>query len=115
MTWTQFRPDDSVLRAEGNRMTFTSTNVRSVGTILAFSRRQWQKPEMKQRDLYIPTIEADMMGFGIVPVWYSDASSVFAHPPDQAIRVGAVVHCDIWLTALGASENQNSHTSHTHS
>ena len=93
MTWTQFRPDDSVLRAEGNRMTITSTNIRSVGTILVFSRRQWQKPEMRHSDLYIPTIEADMMGFGIVPVWYSDASSVFAYLPEQAIRVGTHEDC----------------------
>jgi hypothetical protein len=69
-------------------MTITSTNIRSVGTILVFSRRQWQEPEMKQRELYIPTVEADMMGFGIVPVWYSDRSSIFTHPPEQAIRVG---------------------------
>jgi hypothetical protein len=48
---------------------------------------------MKKSDLYISTIEADMMGFGIVPVWYSDASSVFAHPPEQAIRVGTHEDC----------------------
>jgi hypothetical protein len=93
MIWTQFRPDDSILRAEGGHMTITSTNVRSVGTILAFSRGQRSKPEMDKKELYIDVVEADMMGFGIVPVWYADASSVFANPPEQGIRLGTAEEC----------------------
>ncbi|KAJ9646422.1 hypothetical protein H2199_002471 [Coniosporium tulheliwenetii] len=93
MIWTQFRPGDSILRAEGNQMTITSTNVRSVGTILQFDMTLRKIPHMDLKELYIPKQEADKMGFGVVPVWYSGDRNTFGDPPRREIRIGTPEDC----------------------
>lgn len=79
MTWTDFRPEDGIMRAEGNGHVLCSTLIRSLGIILqyiyvgppvignALSRTPLQP------SIYIPTREADMMGFGILS-GYGDLS-----------------------------------------
>lgn len=73
MTWTDFRPEDGIMKAEGNGHVLNSTWVRSIGIILQY---MWVgTPHMSitpscyslQSNIYIPTREADMLGFGILP------------------------------------------------
>ena len=78
MSWEVFNPEEGTMRAEGNGHGISSTFVRSIGVILQYIRiagiatyspgllssfvRELSKPE-----LYVPTREADMLGFGILP------------------------------------------------
>lgn len=80
MTWTDFRPEDGIMRAEGNGHVLSSTLVRSIGMILQYmdvrppdsaitlSRPSFQSNRtLHQSNLYIPTREVDKLGFGILP------------------------------------------------
>lgn len=77
MSWKAFRPEDGVMRAEGNGHVLTSTLARSVGVVLHYqhvagatasssSTYRSVKPTAGT-EKYIPTLEADMMAFGILP------------------------------------------------
>ena len=71
MRWKEIRPDDGVLRAEGNGQSITSTTVRGFGLLLQYSfdriiveeeTHAWNKTST----LTVPSQEADMLGFQIV-------------------------------------------------
>ncbi|MCJ1392258.1 hypothetical protein MMC18_005125 [Xylographa bjoerkii] len=62
MTWQDFRPQDGLLRAEGNGHLLTSTFSRSVGIILQYMR---VGPSLHSNN-YIHSTAADKMGFGIL-------------------------------------------------
>ncbi|MCJ1224977.1 hypothetical protein MMC12_001624 [Toensbergia leucococca] len=72
MSWKAFRPEDGVITAEGNGHIISSTLSRSIGIILQYMHT-YPKPgysngkELSKAEMYIPTREADMMGFGILP------------------------------------------------
>ncbi|MCJ1248933.1 hypothetical protein MMC30_006154 [Trapelia coarctata] len=62
MTWLDFRPQDGLLRAEGNGHLLVSTWTRSIGIIL-----QYMRVGPSSRDnIYIPSPSADKLGFGIL-------------------------------------------------
>lgn len=72
MRWKDIRPDDGVMRAEGNSQSITSTSVRGFGLLLQYSFDRGTLGKLKrtsvfQRTLTIPSREADMLGFQIVP------------------------------------------------
>ena len=78
MSWEVFNPEEGNMRAEGNGHGFSSIQARSIGLILQYIRvegRVTSSPksffsnmkELSKAELYIPTREADMMGFGILP------------------------------------------------
>ena len=71
MRWREIRPDDGVLRAEGNGQSITSTTVRGFGLLLQYSfdrsiadhgPHTWDVGST----LTIPSRDADMLGFQIV-------------------------------------------------
>ena len=78
MSWEVFRPEEGIMRAEGNGHGISSTLARSIGLILQYIRLGGcvnSSPklffsdvrEVSKAEMYIPTREADMMGFGILP------------------------------------------------
>lgn len=70
MIWKQFQPLDGNLRAEGAGYTITSSDVRSMGTVLQVGIRDPLPSTFSLQDvneLYIPSEAVDKMGFGIVP------------------------------------------------
>ncbi len=86
MSWRTFRPEEGVMRAEGNGHVITSTLARSIGIVLHYQlcqhveRVKVSSPATFSRTksssgvaLYIPSREADMMAFGILPS-YNDLS-----------------------------------------
>lgn len=76
MRWKDIRPDDGVLRAEGNGQSITSTTVRGFGLLLQYTfdlivldrnaDKRAQTWNIKST-LTIPSFAADMLGFQIVP------------------------------------------------
>ena len=91
MRWKEIRPDDGVLRAEGNGQSITSTTVRGFGLLLQYSfdraivdkgPHYWDLTS----SLTIPSWEADSLGFQIVrgsedlrlPDFIFDVSAGFA-------------------------------------
>ena len=71
MRWREIRPDDGILRAEGNRQSITATSVRGFGLLLQYSfDRTVLKKEPQDWDrastLTIPSEEAEMLGFQII-------------------------------------------------
>ncbi|KAL8800223.1 MAG: hypothetical protein Q9200_007316 [Gallowayella weberi] len=80
MKWQAFRPEEGEMRAEGNGHITYSTLVRSIGPILHYAHGsiravpldKWgMNPNAAVPDelLLIPTGEADMMRFGILPCY----------------------------------------------
>lgn len=78
MSWVVFNPEEGNMRAEGNGHGISSTLARSIGLILQYIRLEggvMSSPkslfstvrELSKAEIYIPTREADMMGFGILP------------------------------------------------
>ncbi|KAH8820345.1 hypothetical protein F5884DRAFT_849607 [Xylogone sp. PMI_703] len=63
MVWKTFDPGAGLMRAEGNGHVFTSTLVRSIGTILQYS---YTSRDNLGNCFYIPAKEADKLGFGLV-------------------------------------------------
>ncbi|KAI4133377.1 MAG: hypothetical protein LQ341_006174 [Variospora aurantia] len=76
MRWQTFRPEDGEMRAEGNEHIIYSTLDRSIGPILHYARgrsrivRYTEKSgNVNRASSVIPTKEADMMNFGILPCY----------------------------------------------
>lgn len=77
MEWQTFRPEDGEMRAEGNGHIIYSTLDRSIGPILHYAYGQSRDVDLNRygrvhrpvpaKLLIIPTEEADMMRFGILP------------------------------------------------
>lgn len=63
MVWKTFDPGSGSLRAEGNGHVFTSTMVRSLGTVLQYT---YTARKNDGNCAYIPVQEADKLGFGLV-------------------------------------------------
>lgn len=71
MRWKEVRPDDGVMRAEGNGQSITSTTVRGFGLLLQYTFDPGITEEKIRtldimRTLTIPSRETDMLGFQIV-------------------------------------------------
>lgn len=97
MRWKEIRPDDGVLRAEGNGQSITSTTVRGFGLLLQYTfdrliLRDLNNVWDRVSTLTVPSQEADMLGFQIVsgsrdldlPDFIFDNSAGFA-PIEQAM------------------------------
>lgn len=67
MLWTDFRPEDGILRAEGNGHVLSSTSVRSIGVILQYINITPYPRNLSKESLFVPSRNADEMGFGILP------------------------------------------------
>lgn len=67
MIWTDFRPEDGILRAEGNGHVLSSTSIRSIGMILQYMNIKPYPRKLSQESLFVPSRDADKMGFGILP------------------------------------------------
>jgi hypothetical protein len=105
MSWTQFQPMDSLLRAEGNGMTIDSTKVPAVGTVLEFNRAGRSTYTMTRAELYVPDTMADMLGFGIITPWYtltyqSDGTPVYTSSLDDKFLVGTNDECIQTMLAI---------------
>lgn len=81
MRWIDFNPEDNKMRAEGNGHVLNSTVVRSIGIILQYMN-VGDSRSVSQRELYIPSYQADMMAFGILP-----CSDLMDSPP---FRIGSM-------------------------
>ena len=74
MFWTDLRPADGIMRAEGNGSSITSTTIRGFGVLLQFTHDEAaERPEPdsskkppKKKNL-VPTAAADKLGFQIIP------------------------------------------------
>ena len=101
MRWKEVRPDDGVLRAEGNGQSITSTTVRGFGLLLQYTFDRIIVEDMERisnraSTLTIPSREADMFGFQIIPGckvldlpdFVFDASAGFSPIREALIQLG---------------------------
>lgn len=65
MTWIDFRPEENVMRAEGNGQLLNSTHVRSIGIILQYLKTRGDI-EDSINDTFNPSEVADALNFGII-------------------------------------------------
>jgi hypothetical protein len=66
MRWKEFDPIHGIMRAEGNGQTIIATTIRSLGTVIQYN--SWDRRRSQER--YIPVMEADRLGFGIISSMY---------------------------------------------
>ncbi len=78
MTWQVFSPEGGCIRAVGNGHGISSTVARHIGLVLQYTRIEGDATSFRKSilptasrvsktELYVPTREADMTGFGILP------------------------------------------------
>lgn len=69
MEWKDMRPDEGVMRAEGNGLAMNSTSVRAFGILLQITQdlSRYQGTRYPGRNFLIPTREVDKLGFRIIP------------------------------------------------
>ena len=117
MRWREVRPDDGILRAEGNGQSITSTTVRGFGLLLQYNfdrsivdrgPHTWDVGSI----LTIPSREADMLGFQIVcgsqdlglPDFVFDISAGFAPFEEVMNQLGISRDIrDIYARLFGSS------------
>ncbi len=109
MKWIEFRPSDGIMKAEGGGHVFTSTYIRSVGTILhyLYSGEQYLlgsnptlSPPLHTDDslqkLYIPRPAADKMAFGILPgCTFLGVPDLYVANEDDALTTMRLLKCSI--------------------
>ena len=66
MTWFEFRPEENLMRAEGNDHVLTSTLVRSMGIVIQYMHSGGKTETLSKKERYIPREEADLLGFGVL-------------------------------------------------
>lgn len=95
MRWVDFRPEENMMRAEGNGHVLNSTVVRSIGIILQYME-VGDPLSLPKEEFYIPTSQADGMGFGILP-----RSNLIYRAP---FRIGNIDEIQATLRQFGSSE-----------
>lgn len=91
MAWSELRPGEGVMRAEGNGLTLTSSPVRGFGILLQFTQdiAVFKNKKHPWRDTMIPSEEADKLGFQVIPGDQSLGCSDFAL--DNSEKVGSAL------------------------
>ena len=96
MRWHDIRPGDGMVRAEGNGQSITSTTVRGFGLLLQYTfdlsivRTQTGIGSGDTLNLTIPSREAEMLGFQIIPRSHDIPKFVFGTPMDTSIITRAM-------------------------
>jgi len=94
--WTNFKPEEGILRAEGDGINVTSAEVRSLGTVISFTKTDRRVED--RRDLhgvvFSPFEGAATLGFGII---HSDLLG------GESFRVYSVEDCSDTLNYLSNS------------
>lgn len=69
LRWLKFDPASATLQAQGNNLILTSAHLSSLGCVVTLTRVSGLLSENRfpQRYFYIPCIQADAMGFGLLP------------------------------------------------
>ena len=77
MRWTDLRPGDGIMRAEGGGKSIISTAVRGFGILLQFNYDRADRdkfPSSAYGGDIIPSVPADKLGFGIIEYWRNKSS-----------------------------------------
>jgi hypothetical protein len=79
LKWIQFQPLDAMLRAEGNNLSLTSSYLRAVGCVVTYTRVQGKSGDVRfpLKRYLIPCVQADAMGFGLLPSCHRNARPFF--------------------------------------
>lgn len=101
MSWKDFRPGEGVMRAEGNNCLITSTVVRSLGIVLSFSADSHLiDDEERRRNVYVPSWQASLLGFGLVPRSDIAPEIPIGRTPHNAFPVGREKLFDYYLRSF---------------
>ena len=101
MSWKDFRPGEGVMRAEGNNCLITSTVVRSLGIVLSFSADSHLIDyEERHRNVYVPSWQASLLGFGLVPRSDIAPEIPIGRTPHNAFPVGKEKLFDCYLRSF---------------
>ncbi len=68
MRWTSFRPEEGMLRADGDGTIVTSIEVRSLGTVITFQKMDRRIEDRRELhgEIFSPLEGAAILGFGII-------------------------------------------------
>jgi len=72
MLWKTFDIHQSIFHAEGNGMVMTTAVARSSVTVIQFDSGGRKTASFPLDQIYIPSEDADRLGFGIITTWYKD-------------------------------------------
>ncbi len=93
MKWLEFKPTESLLRAEGNGLVLTSTSLRSVGCVV--NVQTYDVPVLDLTVMTVSTEAALHLSFGYIPV--ASLKSIF----QPRIQVGTIDHIIQWMNDAG--------------
>jgi hypothetical protein len=98
MSWKDFNPREGLLRAEGNNCLITSTLVRSLGILISFSADNHLIDDHEiHKNIYVPSWNASMLGFGLVPQSVLSPDLYHGRHPHSAFPVGDSALFDYYL------------------
>ncbi|OQV11316.1 hypothetical protein CLAIMM_15171 isoform 1 [Cladophialophora immunda] len=104
MSWKEFDPGKGVMRAEGNNYLVTSTVVRSLGILLSFAADSHLISHHERlKNIYVPSWQASLLGFGLVPRSELAPNMSFGRSPHNAFPVGKADLFDFYLKSFSAS------------
>ena len=94
MGWSDLRPGDGIMRAEGGGRSIISTAVRGFGILLQFNydpagRDNHQVPNFNAT---IPTVLADKLGFGIIAAGINDLPDIVFEGANETEAAKEVMH-----------------------
>lgn len=94
--WTNFKPEEGILRAEGDGILVTSAEVRSLGTVISFTKTDTRIELRRELHgiVFSPFEGAINLGFGIV---HSDLLG------GESYRVYSLDDCHSTLNCLSSS------------
>ena len=103
MLWKTFDIHRSIFHAEGNGMVMTTAVARSSVTVIQFdSGGRKMSASFPLDQIYIPSEDADRLGFGIITTWYKDPKTnepdrFVMHPEDRTPDLKLIAfHHDPW-------------------
>ena len=95
MTWTVFKPSNSLLQAEGNGMVVNSIKVPAVGTVLEFNRAERSSYTMNRAELLVPGRDIDALGFGLVRPWFKDYEHYMRMGTNDEYTTTMLLYCGV--------------------
>jgi hypothetical protein len=99
MLWKTFDIHRSIFHAEGNGMVMTTAVARSSVTVIQFdSGGRKMSASFPLDQIYIPSEDADRLGFGIITTWYKDPRT---NEPDRFVMYFEDVTPDLKLPTAG--------------
>lgn len=104
MTWIDFRPEENVMRAEGNGQLLNSTHVRSIGIILQYLKTGGYIEDSIDKN-FNPSRVADALSFGIILTSTPVLHMYFTLSSGDHLKIGTIDEILFSMAQIGCTKD----------